>query len=203
MPGAWSLELKKSISLFDRSDVLIFPCLWCFAMCAIFLMPVLVVGGFLPMGQVFGNLPASPASHAALPVGTVGRLANVESGPMPGSGINERMRDDGRLIAVSHASEGAIEVRSGGPAPTVVLPPASTRAPYRVQFGAFRRVSSAEKLSSLLDGAGIPTSIFTAPGSGLVVVVTDGGFPTAEEAQSWIDFEGARRGWTERPVVIR
>lgn len=89
------------------------------------------------------------------------------------------------------------------PAPSVALPPASPSAPYRVQFGAFRRISSAEELSTMLDGAGIPTSIFAAPGSGLNVVVTDGGFRTSEEAQGWIDFEGARRGWTDRPVVIR
>lgn len=97
----------------------------------------------------------------------------------------------------------AIEVRPAQPVPLGALPPASEKAPYRVQFGAFRRVARAEDLSSLLDRAGIPTSIFVAPGSGLVVVVTDGGFPTAEEAQRWIDFEGARRGWTERPVAIR
>lgn len=89
------------------------------------------------------------------------------------------------------------------PAPVVNLPPASPSAPYRAQFGAFRRVASAEELAAILDSAGIPSSVFAAPGSGLNVVVTDGGFRTAEEAQRWIDFEGARRRWTERPVVIR
>lgn len=89
------------------------------------------------------------------------------------------------------------------PAPVVNLPPASPSAPYRAQFGAFRRVASAEELAAILDSAGIPSSVFAAPGSGLNVVVTDGGFRTAEEAQRWIDFEGTRRGWTERPVVIR
>lgn len=89
------------------------------------------------------------------------------------------------------------------PAPVVNLPPASPSAPYRAQFGAFRRVGSAEELAAILDTAGIPSSVFAAPGSGLNVVVTDGGFRTAEEAQRWIDFEGARRRWTERPVVIR
>lgn len=88
-------------------------------------------------------------------------------------------------------------------APALALPPASPGAPYRVQFGAFRRVSSADELSSMLDGAGIPTSVFAAPVTGLNVVVTDAGFRSAEEAQGWIDFEGSRRGWTERPVVIR
>jgi len=83
------------------------------------------------------------------------------------------------------------------------LPPASPSAPYRVQFGAFQRLGHADELAGMLDGAGIPTSVFAAPGTGLNVVVTDAGFRTAEEAQRWIDFEGARRGWTERPVVIR
>lgn len=81
------------------------------------------------------------------------------------------------------------------------LPVASARHPYRVQFGAFRKRSRAEELSGMLDRAGISTSVYTA--NGLIVVVTDGGFRSAEEAARWIDFEGTRRGWTERPVVIR
>lgn len=89
------------------------------------------------------------------------------------------------------------------PAPSVALPPASPAAPYRVQFGAFKRVSSAEELSGMLDSAGIPSTVFMDSERGLNVVVTDGGFATTGEAQRWIDFEGARRGWTERPVVIR
>lgn len=87
--------------------------------------------------------------------------------------------------------------------PGVALPPASPTAPYRVQFGAFKRQGNAEELSTMLDGAGIPSSVFLDTERGLNVVVTDGGFATANEAQRWIDFEGARRRWTERPVVIR
>lgn len=91
---------------------------------------------------------------------------------------------------------------AGAPVSSQVLPPASPQAPYRVQFGAFRRLSSADKLSGMLRGGGIPTSVFSSAGA-LNVVVTDAGFRSAEEAQRWIDFEGARRGWTDRPVVIR
>ena len=87
--------------------------------------------------------------------------------------------------------------------PSMVLMPASPSAPYRVQFGAFRRVASADELAGMLEGAEIPVSVFAAPGTDLNVVVTDAGFRTAEDAQRWIEFEGARRGWTERPVVIR
>lgn len=83
------------------------------------------------------------------------------------------------------------------------LPPASPSAPYRVQFGSFRRIASADELSAMLDGAGIPTTVYASPGTGMNVVVTDAGFPSAEEAQRWIDYEGGRRGWTERPLVIR
>lgn len=80
---------------------------------------------------------------------------------------------------------------------------ASPAAPYRVQFGAFRRAGNANELSAMLGSAGIPSSVFVSPDTGLNVVVTDAGYRSADEAQRWIDFEGARRGWRERPVVIR
>jgi cell division protein FtsN len=125
--------------------------------------------------------------------------------PMP-SGVAP-VPNQGELLAMNARSanpqQPAPVPRMAPPAPSVALPPASASVPYRVQFGAFRRIASAEELSTMLAGAGSPTSIFAAPSSGLNVVVTDGGFRTAEEAQGWIDFEGARRGWTERPVVIR
>ena len=85
----------------------------------------------------------------------------------------------------------------------VVARTASPEAPYRVQFGAFRRDANANELAVMLGSAGIPSAVFTSPGSSLNLVVTQGGFRTAEEAQRWIDFEGVRRGWVERPVVIR
>ncbi|HQW28736.1 MAG TPA: RlpA-like double-psi beta-barrel domain-containing protein [Verrucomicrobiales bacterium] len=81
--------------------------------------------------------------------------------------------------------------------------PASPAAPYRVQFGAFRRSKGADELAGMLGEAGIPVSVFSATTTGLNVVVTNAGFPSAEEAQRWIDFEGIRRGWKEMPVVIR
>lgn len=103
------------------------------------------------------------------------------------------------------AGAGTIPVPGTAPAPMAAkaFPPASPSAPYRVQFGAFRRVASADELSAMLDGAGIPTTVYLAPGTGMNVVVTDAGFRTAEEAQRWIDYEGGRRGWRERPLVIR
>jgi cell division septation protein DedD len=86
------------------------------------------------------------------------------------------------------------------PAPTML---ASPQAPYRAQFGAFRRVENADELAGMLKGAAVPVSVYSDQSSGLNLVVTDAGFPTAEEAQRWIDYEAARRGWVERPVVIR
>ncbi len=98
------------------------------------------------------------------------------------------------------SSYSSMETRT---APPLVMQKASPAAPYRVQFGAFRRVGNANELSAMLGSAGIPSSVFASPDTGLNVVVTDSGFRSAEEAQRWIDFEGARRGWSERPVVIR
>lgn len=90
------------------------------------------------------------------------------------------------------------------PTPSIVpLQAVSPAAPYRVQFGAFRRTTNADELAGMLRGAGIPASVFAAPSSDMNLVVTDSGFRSAEEAQRWIDFEGARRGWKDRPVVIR
>ncbi len=161
-------------------------------------------------GGLFASKSAVPAAkypdpipipHGVVPAAPGGELMamNARSGvpqmpqmpPMPQTHI------PGQVPAAMPA------MSPPAPAPMVNLPPASASAPYRAQFGAFRRIASAEELSAMLDGAGIPTSVFAAPGTSLNVVVTDGGFRTAEEAQRWIDFEGARRGWTERPVVIR
>jgi rare lipoprotein A len=143
-------------------------------------------------GPRFSQKVAVPAAGYPDPI-------PLPHGVAPKSNGGELLAMNARSVAPQQANP-APKV---APAPAVALPPASPSAPYRVQFGAFRRISSAEELSTMLDVAGIPTSIFAAPASGLNVVVTDGGFRTAEEAQGWIDFEGGRRGWTERPVVMR
>jgi len=183
---------------------------------------------FRPLAGLFGkeSAPAAAAPGQALQYGIPGdRFAppTVPSGrsliaqkstipaasypnPIPMPSGAAPMPNRGELLAMNARSalpQSAPAPMMAPPAPAVALPPASPSTPYRVQFGAFRRISSAEELSTMLDGAGIPTSIFAAPGSGLNVVVTDGGFRTSEEAQGWIDFEGTRRGWTDRPVVIR
>lgn len=150
-----------------------------------------------PGGGLFGQktLPPAPAYPSpfpsAVPQGQAAELLAMNA-------LNGRASVPGPVLTPPSSSQAA-----GAPAAWVSLPPASPSAPYRVQFGAFRRVASADELSGMLRGAGIPTSVFGAPGSGLNVVVTDGGFRSAEEAQRWIDFEGSRRGWIERPVVIR
>lgn len=140
------------------------------------------------------------AKKAAVPAAGYPDPIPLPHGVAPKSDGGELLAMNARPVVPQQANPSPM---MAPPAPSVILPPASPSAPYRVQFGAFRQVGSADELSSMLDGAGIPTSIFATPASGLNVVVTDGGFRSAEEAQDWIDFEGARRGWTERPVVIR
>jgi rare lipoprotein A len=153
-------------------------------------------------GSLFGGKPSVPAAAypdpfpmnhtvpaAAAPSMTVPMNAVSGRAPVPGPAMPP-------VTAMAPASAPAT-------AAGTMFPPASPSTPYRVQFGAFRRLQSADELAGMLDGAGIPASVFAAPGTGMNVVVTDAGFRTAEEAQRWVDFEGARRGWTERPVVIR
>lgn len=91
---------------------------------------------------------------------------------------------------------------AGGYTPAIA-PTASAAAPYRVQFGAFRRQANALELSGMLVRAGVGTTVVPSTATGLHLVLTSGGFPTAEAAQQWIDYEGARRGWRDRPMVIR
>jgi len=111
--------------------------------------------------------------------------------------LNASTRPPSGTVSANYPS-----TRSPAVSPAVIQK-ASPAAPYRVQFGAFRRAGNANELSSMLGSAGIPASVFASPDTGLNVVVTNSGFRSAEEAQRWIDFEGARRGWRERPVVIR
>lgn len=81
--------------------------------------------------------------------------------------------------------------------------PAPAQALYRVQFGAFRGSSNAYDLNSALVRDGVGTTVIQSRANALYLVVTQGGFPTADEAQRWINYEASRRGWRERPVVIR
>ncbi|MCB1206063.1 MAG: SPOR domain-containing protein [Verrucomicrobiae bacterium] len=174
---------------------------------------------FNPLADLFGkNQNPAPVQYA-IPGGQYAPPATptvpASSYPQPGYPLAAASQPTPELLAM-HARTPTTSAPITAPqvptmpaaplpvaaAPAVVLPPASASAPYRVQFGAFRRLSSADELSGMLDGAGIPTSVFAGP-TGLNVVVTDGGFRSAVEAQRWIDFEGTRRGWTERPVVIR
>lgn len=167
-----------------------------------------------PLAAVFskdkgaGSAPkyAIPADRYAPPVQKKGggifskKDAPVAAYPAPNSAARPELQPLSAMGPV--AAPPRVPARpavAGG----VALPPASPTAPYRVQFGAFKRQGSAEELSTMLDGAGIPSSVFLDTERGLNVVVTDGGFATANEAQRWIDFEGMRRRWTERPVVIR
>lgn len=89
--------------------------------------------------------------------------------------------------------------------PVVQAPPAApaNTAPYRVQFGAFKKYENAQEMAQGINQSGIRTVVVPANGRPLHLVITEGGFPTADQAQNWINYEAARRGWRERPVVIR
>lgn len=79
----------------------------------------------------------------------------------------------------------------------------SAQAVYRAQFGAFRKSANAYEMNESLLRSGVPTTVTQSHANALYLVVTQGGFPTADEAQRWISYEANRRGWRERPVVIR
>ncbi len=151
-------------------------------------------------GGLFGAKPTVPAAASPDPF-PVNRTAPAAAAGMtvPMNAVSGRNPIPGPVMPPATA----MAPSASAPIASTPLPQSSLNAPYRVQFGAFRRLQAADELSGMLDGAGIPTSVFAAPGTGMNVVVTDAGFRTAEEAQRWVDFEGARRGWTERPVVIR
>lgn len=82
------------------------------------------------------------------------------------------------------------------------VPPADLY-PYRAQFGAFQTDANAREMANSLNAAGVGATVIRSPNTGLFLVVTGGGFRTAEEAQQWINQESARRNWRDRPVVIR
>ena len=171
---------------------------------------------FRPFGGIFGK----ENSDAVLPANAVAGQRGAASYPKAGQGTLYGIPSPQyRPPLMTQSGEGTsselmpmnarvsgpgtgIDSPARSPSPTA-MKPASPLAPYRVQFGAFRRAKGADELAVLLGEAGIPVSVFAAATTGLNVVVTNAGFPSAEEAQRWIDFEGARRGWNERPVVIR
>lgn len=81
--------------------------------------------------------------------------------------------------------------------------PPPAEFPYRAQFGAFRAENNAREMANSLNATGVGTTVLRSSSTGLFLVVTGGGFRTAEEAQQWINTEATRRGWRERPMVVR
>lgn len=132
--------------------------------------------------------------------------------PQPGSVLQSSQpivkNTTGNVIPLSAPARARVAAIPAPEVPITTPKPAAPQAsvstaPYRVQFGAFRRVANAQELSQMLAGAGIPTFVTQSHATGLNIVLTQGGFGSANEAQQWIDYEAARRRWTERPVVIR
>ncbi|MEM9282265.1 MAG: RlpA-like double-psi beta-barrel domain-containing protein [Verrucomicrobiota bacterium] len=89
------------------------------------------------------------------------------------------------------------------PQPSSFLPGPPAASPYRVQFGAYRRSSNAYETSGVLTRSGVGNMVVQSPTTQLFLVVSSAGFQSAHEAQRWIDVESSRRGWRERPVVVR
>lgn len=123
---------------------------------------------------------------------------------------------NGQVVPMSAPYPQPASVPVAANSPGVVRPPADLRpvvpssslpvssaSPYRVQFGAFKKAKHAEEMNSGLIRSGVSTMIVQSTANQLFLVVTSHGFVSATDAQRWIDFEGARRGWSERPVVIR
>jgi hypothetical protein len=150
--------------------------------------------------------PAVPSEKRGL----FGRRKDVQYGipaeqyappAMAHNTANRSVGEEGELVPLSAGA------RLPARAAPAALPPQSSSsaavAPYRVQFGAFRRGSNASEMNDALLRSGIGTTVIQSPANALYLVVTSGGFRTAEEAQRWIHYEGTRRGWRERPVVIR
>jgi len=168
---------------------------------------------FRPFGGLFAKetVPTAPSTAAPVQYGIptaqydshFTRTAPVYPAPAPsGCQVLTNMNAGGPVTSVPAARQAPVnkgQANSGVP----MAPVASASTPYRVQFGAFRRAANANELAAMLGGAGVASEVFASPGTGLNLVVTRGGFASADAAQRWIDFEGARRGWKERPVVIR
>lgn len=134
--------------------------------------------------------------------------------PLPPGGVAPAGAPPGSLLPMSAPGPARIPppapTRSVAPVPQPSATPAggvpaggASQVPYRVQFGAFRKQANADEMAVMLNQAGIPTMVAPARGRDLHLVLTHRGFATAEQAQGWINYEGARRGWRERPVVIR
>lgn len=121
---------------------------------------------------------------------------NTANGGAPGQGLVP-LSAGSRIPPQGNGSAARANVAPSAQAPGVTAPL------YRVQFGAFRRAANASEFNAGLIQSGIATTVLQSRANDLYLVVTSGGFRTADEAQRWIHHEGTRRGWRERPVVIR
>ncbi|MEM6278611.1 MAG: RlpA-like double-psi beta-barrel domain-containing protein [Verrucomicrobiota bacterium] len=144
---------------------------------------------------LFGKSRSKPVQY--------GIPADQYAAPTMAHNSNDRfVPGQGEIVPLSANAS----TRSAGSAPrpdparSVAQPQA---LPYRVQFGAFRKEANAHEMNAGLIQSGLQTRVVPSSINSLHLVVTAGGFPSAAEAQRWIHYEGTRRGWRERPVVIR
>ncbi|MEX2580767.1 MAG: septal ring lytic transglycosylase RlpA family protein [Verrucomicrobiales bacterium] len=113
----------------------------------------------------------------------------------------------GELIPMNATVPASTAPPIPGPGPVAARESASRQTevpfPYRAQFGAFSAESNAHELAATLGRSGVGTTVAQSSASGLHLVLTAGGFRTAEDAQQWIDRETMRRGWRQKPLVTR
>lgn len=113
----------------------------------------------------------------------------------------------GELIPMNASVPASTAPPIPGPGPAAAPGSTSRQAevpfPYRAQFGAFSGESSAHELAATLGRSGVGTTVAQSNASDLHLVLTSGGFRTAEDAQQWIDREATRRGWQQKPLVTR
>jgi len=142
----------------------------------------------LPGSPSSSSPPPSPPSPSAAPVPTP---LSAPAAPVS------------QAAMVPLASQAPAAAQAGSNGAPFVASTFTGGSPYRVQFGAFRREVNARELSDALASSGIPAAVFPSQANDLHLVLTQFAFPTAEEAQRWIEYEGTRRGWQDRPVVVR
>lgn len=150
-----------------------------------------------PFAGLFGkNKPAAPASSvppAQYPSGAT--IPMSAQGGTTGPSANYGIPAPETPISTAYPQRSVV--------PMVPVAAANNGQPYRVQFGAFRDMANAQQLSGQLNRDGLGTVVSPDPNNGLLRVVTNAGFASPAQANGWIDYEAARRGWSIRPVVTQ
>ncbi|MEM7699530.1 MAG: RlpA-like double-psi beta-barrel domain-containing protein [Verrucomicrobiota bacterium] len=154
------------------------------------------------VGQIHTFPMSAPAGTGAVPVGSppiaperaTRRVPTYQPAPAP-------VAVSHRPVPVTRSPQAAVTrpMAAASPGQSASLP----GYPYRVQFGAFGSTSNASESAARLRNQGIAASVLPARSGQLQIVLTAGGFATANDAQLWLNDAMTRYGLTERPVVVR